>query len=141
MFRSSDVQFFTRCPLRALSAVRSFLLLEDDYGVKWELDHDESSAIRPGRWEAAWEEPDRSPMGRRVDIGEDVRKGPESGDGGPQAGAGCGEHPHRVVLRRSPRERRPGVVAPREQICLCPVPKRPSGAQDAGSRSRASTGG
>ena len=36
-----------------------------------------------------------------------------------------GAHPHRRELRGGLR-RRPGAVAPRAQLCVCPVPARPS---------------
>ncbi|SRR5258708_37553515 len=35
-----------------------------------------------------------------------------------------GVHPHRVALRSGLGARRPGVLAPREQVCLCPVSGR-----------------
>ena len=35
-----------------------------------------------------------------------------------------GAHPHRRALRGGLR-RRPGAVAPRAQVCVCPVPTRP----------------
>ncbi len=31
------------------------------------------------------------------------------------------DHPHRVALRSRLSVRRPGIVAPHEQVCLCPV--------------------
>src|SRR5215212_3347152 len=32
------------------------------------------------------------------------------------------EHPHRRPLDRHPRRRRPGMVRPRAQVCLSPLP-------------------
>lgn len=67
----------TNTPLRpaprlvsALRLIRSFLLLEDDYG-DWE-------------------------------VGQD-------------------EHPHRMVARAQRRDRRPGAIETREQVCACPL--------------------
>jgi hypothetical protein len=34
------------------------------------------------------------------------------------------DHPHRVALRSRLDARRPGLVLPREQVCLCPLPAR-----------------
>jgi len=56
----------------ALRLIRSFLLLEDDYDVDWEVDQD--------------------------------------------------EHPHRRTARLERRDRRPGAVSEREQVCSCPLP-------------------
>ncbi|MGH2879761.1 MAG: hypothetical protein ACRDK4_09185 [Solirubrobacteraceae bacterium] len=58
--------------MSALRLVRSFLLLEDDYDVDWEVDQD--------------------------------------------------EHPHRRPARVAVRDRRPGAVGQREQVCSCPLP-------------------
>jgi hypothetical protein len=86
----------------ALRLVRSFLLLEDDYDVDWEVDQDE----------------------RRHGLG--VVDGPFAD------GAATGEwrpwspldrqHPHRRSARVQLGERRPGSVAAREQVCACPLP-------------------
>ena len=57
--------------VNALRMVRSFLLLEDDHDVDWE-------------------------------VGQD-------------------EHPHRRTVERQRRERRPGAIEGREQVCSCPV--------------------
>jgi hypothetical protein len=56
----------------ALRLVRSFLLLEDDYDVDWEVDQD--------------------------------------------------EHPHRRAIRPQHRERRPGTIEARKQVCSVAKP-------------------
>jgi hypothetical protein len=108
MFPWSTPSPLTRRVRNALSLARSFLLLEDDYDVDWEVDWDE-----PGRGDVHGEtcavgeidEPSRRIVFDRwsaVDL-----------------------HPHRVPLRgRSARERT-GQLAPVPQVCLCPV--RPHG--------------
>lgn len=97
----------------AFGVLRAFLLLEDDYAVDWNLDRDEPSAVRPGHWEVAWEGPDRSRAGRW--------EASEGSGAAAQHASGWDEHPHRAMLRRSSRARRPGTVASSEQVCLCPV--------------------
>jgi hypothetical protein len=95
MFYPTDKPSPTRRLLGALHLIRSFLLLEDDYDVDWEVDRDEpvesaGCRLRP----ADWSEPER------------------------------GAHPHRRALRSRLDTRRSGVAAPREQVCLCPLPPR-----------------
>jgi hypothetical protein len=95
MFPSTDTPPFARCLLGALQLIRSFLLLEDDYDIDWEVDQDE---------------PIESPMcGSRLSAENESNR--------------C-NHPHRVALRSRLGARRPGVPAPREQVCLCPLPPR-----------------
>ena len=110
----------------AFGVLRAFLLLEDDYAVDWNLDRDERSAVRPDHWEVAWEGPDRSRAGRW----EGAWEGSEGSGAAAQHASGWDEHPHRAMLRRSSRVRRPGTVAPSEQVCLCPV-GRPRAARGA----------
>ena len=89
----------------ALSLARSFLLLEDDYDVNWEVNQDEP---RRGEQRAAYIE--ASAAGHRA-----PRR--------PSAAA----HPHRTPLRRSATARaarRAGQPAPKSQLCLCPVGSR-----------------
>lgn len=95
MFSSTDTPPFARRLFSALHLIRSFLLLEDDYDVDWEVDQDEpiESPTRDSR----------SSGGSETDQGN---------------------HPHRVVLRSRRRVRRAGSLAPREQVCLCPLPQR-----------------
>ena len=85
--------------MRTLQLVRSFLLLEDDYDVDWEVDQEEWT-IEPSP--CSWEGSDGQCDGRRV------------------------VHPHRMALRSRLGARRPGIVASAEQVCLCPVGGRAS---------------
>ena len=75
-----------------LAVVRSFLLLEDDCEIDWEV---ADEPIEPS-WRGS-----RSSTGIEVD----------------HAG-----HPHREALRSRLGDRRPGAGRPREQVCLCPLP-------------------
>ncbi len=96
MFCSSPESHAPQRLVRTLRLVRSFLLLEDDYGVDWEVDQ-EGHTKRPG-----------------VAIGDcDDRLDDREG-----------AHPHRMALRSRLGARRPGVVAGAEQVCLCPVGER-----------------
>jgi hypothetical protein len=57
-------------------------------------------------WEVDWDEPySHQPSPHRT-----AREGPSD------------DHPHRVALRSRLGSRRPGAPAPREQVCLCPLP-------------------
>ncbi len=102
MFPSTDTPPTTAPAARlvkALRLIRSFLLLEDDYEVDWEVDCSE----RANR--------------RRRDGGGRPR--PD----GFRTGASPGrEHPHREPLRRAREERRrrrAGAVAGPDHACLC----------------------
>jgi hypothetical protein len=91
MFCSSNTPALAQHLLRGARLVRSFLLLEDDYEVDWEVDQDELAELpaygfAPGREDST-----------------------------------SGAHPHRRMLQSRLKSRRPGVVAAREQVCLCPV--------------------
>lgn len=95
MFSSADTPPFARRLLGALNLIRSFLLLEDDYDVDWEVDQDEpieSSSC------------DSRSSGRTE--------------------KGRSDHPHRMALPSRLHVRRSGALAPREQVCLCPLPAR-----------------
>jgi hypothetical protein len=107
MFCSSPKPEVPRRLVRTLRLVRSFLLLEDDYEVDWEVDRDER-AERPG---AAIE-------------GSDGHLGAEEN-----------VHPHRMALRSRLGARRPGIVASAEQVCLCPIGERASAGVSRGSLS------
>lgn len=96
---------FAQRLLGTLQLIRSFLLLEDDYDVDWEVDGDEPAV---------------SPY-------SDSR------------GSSVSEHPHRTALRSRLAARRPGMAAPREQVCLSPVPPR-AGRTSAQRGSRITTG-
>ena len=89
MFCSTDTPPIAWRLVGGLRLIRSFLLLEDDYDVDWEVDQDEpvESPVFVPRWE------------------QQARD----------------DHPHRVALRSRLGARRPGMTAPREQVCLCPV--------------------
>jgi hypothetical protein len=95
MFSSTDTPPFARRLFAALHLIRSFLLLEDDYDVDWEVDQDEPIES-PGC-------DSRSSGGRETDQSD---------------------HPHRVALQGRRRVWRAGALAPREQVCLCPLPQR-----------------
>lgn len=91
MFSYGDNPSLARRPLGVLRLIRSFLLLEDDHDVDWEVTGNEPTMDRTGCREAAWEGPDHD------------------------------HHPHRLELRGRRVPRRAGQPAPREHICLCPV--------------------
>jgi hypothetical protein len=76
MFPSSPPSKLAQRALDAMRLTRSFLLLEDDNEVDWEVGQDEPAAH---------------------------------------------DHPHRAPLRGGLPRRRPGVPAPRNHACLCPV--------------------
>jgi len=86
----------------AFSLARSFLLLEDDYDVDWEVDQDE-----PGQGEAR----------ERGDAAF-------GGDDSPRArvSAGLHPHPHRMPLYRRSARKRAGQPDSPAHVCLCPVP-------------------
>jgi hypothetical protein len=112
MFSSNDTPLFARRLLGCLHLIRSFLLLEDDYDVDWEVDQDRP--IEPPR------------CGSRLFAGNESKRG---------------DHPHRMALRSRLDVRRPGVPAPREQVCLCPLPPRGHrGEQDSQRGSSITTG-
>lgn len=95
MFSSTDTPPFARRLVAALHLIRSFLLLEDDYDVDWEVDQDEPIESRS--------------RGSRSSGGNETDQS---------------DHPHRVALPSRTRVRRVGALAPREQVCLCPLPRR-----------------
>jgi hypothetical protein len=112
MFSSTDTPPFARRLLGALHLIRSFLLLEDDYDVDWEVDQDKpiELPVRSSRLSAR-NESDRS------------------------------DHPHRMVLQSRLGARRAGIPVPREQVCLCPLPPQGRrGERDPQRGSRITTG-
>jgi hypothetical protein len=94
MFPRSAPSLLTRRARNALSLARSFLLLEDDYDVDWEVDLDEF-----GR--------DRSEIDGISDR--------------PARGWDSVPHPHRTALRNRSARVRAGQTAQAPQVCLCPV--------------------
>lgn len=100
MFSSTNPTPLKRRALDTLCLVRSFLLLEDDYDVDWEVGQDERIGQSPAERERGW-----LVQTDRVD------------------------HPHRKLLQSRLGSRRAGMLAPREQVCLCPVPARVSRAR------------
>jgi len=120
MFSSMDTPRLARRLFSALRLIRSFLLLEDDYVRDWEVDRDEpieSAECGP----------------RRSDVG-----GSRSSD---LRGSDGGDHPHRAPLRSRLGGRRTGMLAPREQMCLCPLPPRERRERDSQRDSRLAAGG
>jgi hypothetical protein len=111
MFPRTSTPPLARRLLSALRLLRSFLLLEDDYDVDWEVDRDEPYSHQPSPHKTAREE-----------LSDD--------------------HPHRAALRSRLGSRRPGAPAPREQVCLCPLPPLPAHGpeRDAQRGSRITTG-
>lgn len=106
MFPSADTPPLARRFFRTLAVIRSFLLLEDDYEIDWEVDRDEP--IEPPSCGS------RSSTGIEVDHAK---------------------HSHRRALRSRLGERRPGAGTPREQVCLCPLPPRGDREREAGRAS------
>jgi hypothetical protein len=98
MFPRSAPSPLTRRARNALSLAHSFLLLEDDYDVDWEVDLDEC-----GR--------DRSEIDGISD--RDAR------------GRDPMSHPHRTALRSRSARVRAGQTAQAPQICVCPVERPP----------------
>lgn len=98
MFPRRTPSPLTRRARTALSLARSFLLLEDDYDIDWEVDQDET-----GR--------DRS----KIDGISDR----------PARGRASVDHPHRAVLRGRPARVRAGQPAPAPHVCMSPVERMP----------------
>ncbi len=119
MFSTPHTQPFARRLFSALRLIRSFLLLEDDYDVDWEVDGDEPA-------ESAGCVSRRSGLGgsRLSDLG----------------GSDGRDHPHRVPLRSRLGGRRAGMPASREQVCLCPLPPRERRERDSQRCSRITAG-
>ena len=110
---------FVRRLTSALLLIRSFLLLEDDCDVDWEVEWDEGTKL----------------VGRDTSGHASVALRPELGG---SEGEG---HPHRMALQSRLGDRRPGEATQREAMCLCPVPRRERRPIEAGQRgSRMSTG-
>jgi hypothetical protein len=108
MFPWSTPSPLARRARNALALARSFLLLEDDCDVDWEVDPE-----RSGRGGA---------RGRADESGRSDARGRAGEPGRGTAHGAAGEsHPHRVWLRERPSRRRPGVPQPVPQVCLCPV--------------------
>jgi hypothetical protein len=94
MFPRSTPSPLTRRARNALSLARSFLLLEDDYDVDWEVDQDEFGQ-------------DRSEIDGISDR--------------PARGWDPMPHPHRTALRSRSARVRAGQTAHTPQVCVCPV--------------------
>jgi hypothetical protein len=92
---------FVRRVASALLLIRSFLLLEDDYDVDWEVDQDKRTGF----------------VGSDANGQASIALRPELG--GPEGGG----HPHRMALQSRLGDRRPGEGTPREMVCLSPVPR------------------
>jgi hypothetical protein len=102
MFPRSTPPTRTRRARNALSLARSFLLLEDDYDVDWEVDQDE-----PGRGETHQR---RGATGGNDELGmRDILSKPTAEF-----------HPHRASLRGRSARKRAGQSMPAPQVCLCP---------------------
>jgi hypothetical protein len=101
MFPRRTPSPLTRRARTALSLARSFLLLEDDYDVDWEVDQDET-----GR--------DRSKI-------DGISDRPARG----RASADHPGHPHRAALRGRSARVRAGQPVQAAHVCLSPV-ERPS---------------
>lgn len=117
MFSRIDTPPLARRLLEALHLIRSFLLLEDDYDVDWEVDQDEPAVSHACRA--------RSPRSKEPGRGDHPHSATWLGEDSWIARSeepDRGDHPHRVALRSRLGVRRPGVPAPREQVCLCPLP-------------------
>jgi hypothetical protein len=91
MFYSSNTPALAQRLLRGVRLVRSFLFLEDDYEVDWEVDQDELAEL------------------------------PTYGFAAGREDSSNGVHLHRRAPQSRLGSRRPGVVAAREQVCLCPM--------------------
>jgi hypothetical protein len=94
MFSSNHASSLGRRLSTGLRLIRSFLLLEDDCDVDWEVDRDEPSKTHR--------------CGARPPASRELSERPH--------------HPHRMALRSRLDARRPGLVVPSEQLCLCPLP-------------------
>jgi hypothetical protein len=102
MFSPAPKTKLAQRTLGALRVARSFLLLEDDYDVDWEVDQDE-----PGRGEQRAAYIEAAATGHRA-----------------QRRPGATAHPHRTPLRHSATARaarRAGQPTPRSQLCICPA--------------------
>jgi hypothetical protein len=99
MFPRSTPSPLTRRARNALSLARSFLLLEDDYDVDWEVDQDEFGQDRS---KIDWIS-DR-PARERASV----------------------HHPHRTTLRGRSARVRAGAPAQVPQVCLCPIERSPA---------------
>ena len=66
MFCSTDTQPFTRRLAGGLRLIRSFLLLEDDYDVDWEVDQDEP--VEPPVSIPSWKQQARDDHPHRVAL-------------------------------------------------------------------------
>jgi len=121
MFPRSTPSPLTRRARNALSLARSFLLLEDDYDVDWEVDQNE-----PGQGSA---------RGRRGAAGgeDSYLEMPGTGSQGDAA-----LHPHRSSIRRRTVRERAGQPPAHPYVCLSPVsPAGPvSGSSDMNGRTR-----
>ncbi len=103
----------------ALLLIRSFLLLEDDYDVDWEVDSDEETRL----------------------VGPDTNGHATVALRSELGGSEGNRHPHRTALQSRLGDRRPGEAAAQETVCLCPVSRRERRPVETGQLgSRMSTG-
>ncbi len=112
MFDSSRTSPLVRRARAAFSLARSFLLLEDDYDVNWEVDQAEHSR---GEQRAVY-----------IEASAASHRAPRR--------PGAAAHPHRTSLRRGAvvrSGRRAGQPVPGPQLCLCAA----TGAADARAHS------
>jgi hypothetical protein len=114
MFPWSTPSPLARRARNALTLARSFLLLEDDYDVDWEVDRE-----RPGRGAARGRTDDRGRADERGRVNEPGRAHRRRHRAAPAHTEAS--HPHRVWLRGRSSRRRPGAPRPVPQVCLCPV--------------------
>ncbi len=99
----------------ALLLIRSFLLLEDDYDVDWEVDWDDGTKF----------------------VGPDTNGHASVALRSELGGSEGNRHPHRTALQSRLGHRRPGETAVQETVCLCPVhrpERRPVETGQLGSR-------
>jgi hypothetical protein len=102
----------------ALSLARSFLLLEDDYDVDWEVDRYE---LGRGAARAAAARIAAEPHVRADACGRaGTRREPQV------RGQADAPHPHRRPPRAPAVVRRAGQPSAVEHLCLCPVRRAPA---------------
>jgi hypothetical protein len=114
MFSSPNTPPLLHRLLEALRLVRSFLLLEDDYDVDWEVDWDEPDGSSPA-YSAV-----RAPLPAYVEPPAYTTTSPAL----MCVGMARRESTQRVSRSRLQARRR-GAIVPSEQVCMCPLPREP----------------